>query len=106
MTVTSGDSLTSLVAKASAIRPEARQVNWQRMEQSAFIHFNINTYTGLEWGHGDEDPNLFQPARLDTDRWSETLRDPGFKLAILTVKAPRRIPAPPVAVQPAQRRLE
>ena len=86
MTITPGECLTSLVAKASAIRPEPRQVSWQRMEQTAFIHFGVNTFTGLEWGHGDEDPNLFQPSQLDTDQWARTLRDSGFKLAILTVK--------------------
>ncbi len=86
MAVTPGECLTSLVAKASAIRPHQRQVDWQRMEQTAFIHFGVNTFTGLEWGHGDEDPDLFQPARLDTDQWARTLRDSGFKLAILTVK--------------------
>jgi len=86
MPVAAGESVTSLVAKASAIRPDARQVAWQRMEQTAFLHFGVNTFTGLEWGHGDEDPNLFQPTGLDTDQWARTLRDTGFKLAILTVK--------------------
>jgi len=86
MPITAGECVTSLVAKASAIRPEPRQVAWQRMEQTAFLHFGVNTFTGLEWGHGDEDPDLFQPAGLDTDQWARTLRDSGFKLAILTVK--------------------
>jgi alpha-L-fucosidase len=86
MPVAEGERVTSLVAKASAIRPDARQVAWQRMEQTAFLHFGVNTFTGLEWGHGDEDPKLFQPTGLDTDQWARTLRDSGFKLAILTVK--------------------
>ncbi|MEV0288468.1 alpha-L-fucosidase [Kribbella sp. NPDC050820] len=86
MPVAEGECATSLVAKAAAMRPDARQVAWQRMEQTAFLHFGVNTFTGLEWGHGDEDPNLFQPTGLDTDQWARTLRDSGFKLAILTVK--------------------
>ncbi|TWD79297.1 alpha-L-fucosidase [Kribbella amoyensis] len=86
MPVADGECVTSLTAKASAIRPDQRQVEWQRMEQTAFLHFGVNTFTGLEWGHGDEDPNLFQPTGLDTDQWARTLRDSGFKLAILTVK--------------------
>jgi hypothetical protein len=105
MTVTPGECLTLLVAKASAIRPEARQVDWQRMEQTAFIHFGVNTFTGLEWGYGDEDPNLFQPGQLDTDQWARTLRDSGFKLDP-DGQASRRLPALPVAVQPAQRGFE
>lgn len=86
VTITPGECLTSLVAKASVLRPDARQLEWQRMEQTAFLHFGVNTFTGLEWGHGDEDPNLFQPTQLDTDQWARTLKDAGFKLAILTVK--------------------
>jgi alpha-L-fucosidase len=86
MPVGEGDCVTCLVAKASAVRPDPRQVAWQRMEQTAFLHFGVNTFTGLEWGHGDEDPDLFQPTDLDTDQWARTLRDSGFKLGILTVK--------------------
>ena len=58
----------------------------RRLEQTAFLHFGVNTFTGLEWGTGDEDPDVFQPTGLDTDQWARALRDGGFKLAILTVK--------------------
>ncbi|QEU90060.1 alpha-L-fucosidase [Streptomyces kanamyceticus] len=81
-----GDSPESVVAKASRVRPTARQIAWQKLEQTAFLHFGVNTFTGLEWGTGDEDPNVFQPSGLDTDQWARALRDGGFKLAILTVK--------------------
>ena len=74
------------VRKASQVRPTARQIAWQRLERTAFLHFGVNTFTGLEWGTGDEDPDVFQPAGLDTDQWARALRDGGFKLAILTVK--------------------
>ncbi|MFI0975611.1 alpha-L-fucosidase [Streptomyces sp. NPDC021093] len=80
------DTPGQLVAKASALRPDERQVAWQRLERTAFLHFGVNTFTGLEWGTGDEDPNLFQPVGLDTDQWARALRDGGFKLAVLTVK--------------------
>lgn len=50
------------------------------------MHFGVNTFTGLEWGTGDEDPDVFQPVGLDTDQWARALRDGGFKLAILAVK--------------------
>lgn len=80
------DTPEQLVDKASRIRPTARQIAWQRLERTAFLHFGVNTFTGLEWGTGDEDPDVFQPARLDTDQWARALRDGGFKLAILTVK--------------------
>ncbi|WP_327091002.1 alpha-L-fucosidase [Nonomuraea sp. NBC_01738] len=80
------ECLASLVAKASMLRPTQRQYDWQRMEQTAFLHFGVNTFTDQEWGYGDEDPNLFQPVGLDTDQWARELKAAGFKLAILTVK--------------------
>ncbi|TGA84534.1 alpha-L-fucosidase [Streptomyces sp. MZ04] len=80
------DTPDEVVAKASQVRPTERQIAWQRLEQTAFLHFGVNTFTGLEWGTGDEDPNVFQPSGLDTDQWARALRDGGFKLAILTVK--------------------
>ncbi|MEU6657486.1 alpha-L-fucosidase [Streptomyces sp. NPDC046821] len=80
------DTPEQLVAKAARVRPTKRQIAWQELEQTAFLHFGVNTYTGLEWGTGDEDPNIFQPTGLDTDQWARALRDGGFKLAILVVK--------------------
>lgn len=84
--VSPDDTPDELVRKASQVRPTARQIAWQALEQTAFLHFGVNTFTGLEWGTGDEDPNVFQPAGLDTDQWARALRDGGFELAILTVK--------------------
>ena len=34
--------------------PSERQKIWQEMEYYAFIHFNMNTFTNMEWGFGDE----------------------------------------------------
>lgn len=84
--VSPDDTADDLVRKASQVRPTARQIAWQGLERTAFLHFGVNTFTGLEWGTGDEDPDVFQPTGLDTDQWTRALRDGGFKLAILTVK--------------------
>ncbi|MDH6627798.1 alpha-L-fucosidase [Streptomyces sp. LBL] len=84
--VSPDDTEADLVRKASHVRPTARQIAWQRLERTAFLHFGVNTFTGLEWGTGDEDPDVFQPTGLDTDQWARALRDGGFTLAILTVK--------------------
>ncbi|NEA99179.1 alpha-L-fucosidase [Streptomyces sp. SID13726] len=84
--VSQADTEADLVRKASQVRPTARQIAWQSLEQTAFLHFGVNTFTGLEWGTGDEDPNVFQPTGLDTDQWAAALKDGGFRLAILTVK--------------------
>ncbi|MEU6252468.1 alpha-L-fucosidase [Streptomyces sp. NPDC047043] len=84
--VSPDDTPDELVHKASRVRPTARQIAWQQFGQTAFLHFGVNTFTGLEWGTGDEDPNVFQPTGLNTDQWARALLDGGFKLAILTVK--------------------
>ncbi|GAX49208.1 alpha-L-fucosidase [Streptomyces olivochromogenes] len=84
--VSPSDSEDDLVRKASQVRPTARQITWQNLGRTAFLHFGVNTFTGLEWGTGDEDPDVFQPVGLDTDQWARALRDGGFELAILTVK--------------------
>nr|WP_168513918.1 alpha-L-fucosidase [Streptomyces sp. S1D4-11]QIY99852.1 alpha-L-fucosidase [Streptomyces sp. S1D4-11] len=84
--VSPSDTEDDLVRKASQVRPTARQIAWQNLGRTAFLHFGVNTFTGLEWGTGDEDPDVFQPVGLDTDQWARALRDGGFELAILTVK--------------------
>ncbi|MFI1964960.1 alpha-L-fucosidase [Streptomyces pathocidini] len=84
--VTPEDSPDELVRKAASVRPTERQIAWQRLERTAFLHFGVNTFTGLEWGTGDEDPEVFQPTGLDTDQWARALKDGGFQLAILTAK--------------------
>ena len=86
ISVSPDDTPDELVRKASRVRPTARQIAWQALEQTAFLHFGVNTFTGLEWGTGDEDPDVFQPTGLDTDQWARALRDGGFRLAVLTVK--------------------
>ncbi|WP_188316689.1 ricin-type beta-trefoil lectin domain protein [Solihabitans fulvus] len=84
--VSPSDPAAAVIAKAANVVPSPRQLAWQRQEQTAFIHFGVNTYDGREWGTGSEDPNIFQPTGLNTDQWAGTLRDAGFREAILTAK--------------------
>lgn len=66
--------------------PSPRQLHWHRMEQYSFIHFTVNTFTGKEWGEGDEDPNIFNPTDFDPDQIITSLKAGGMTGAILTCK--------------------
>ena len=82
-------SLTPLAAqsiKPHGALPSEDQLRWHQMEMYAFIHFNMNTFTGKEWGEGGEDPDLFKPDRLDCRQWARILKEAGFKAIILTAK--------------------
>ena len=66
--------------------PSPRQLAWHELETTAFLHFTVNTFTNREWGLGDEDPNIFNPASFDADAIVEPLVDAGFRRVILTCK--------------------
>ncbi|WP_410614382.1 RICIN domain-containing protein [Amycolatopsis sp. lyj-109] len=84
--VAPNDAPATIIANAANVVPSARQLAWERAEQMAFIHFGVNTFDGREWGTGTEDPNIFQPTGLNTDQWAASLKDTGFKGAVLTAK--------------------
>ena len=73
-------------AMAARVVPHPRQLAWQQLEMTAFIHFNINTFTDMEWGRGDESPELFNPVSLDAEQWVRVLSEAGMKMVIITAK--------------------
>jgi len=66
--------------------PNKYQYDWQQMEYYMFIHFGPNTFTDKEWGHGDEDPKVFNPKKLDARQWARTAKAAGMKAIIITAK--------------------
>ncbi len=66
--------------------PSPQQLEWHKMELTAFVHFTTNTFTDKEWGYGDESEHVFNPSALNTEQWAQTLKDAGFKMIILTTK--------------------
>lgn len=66
--------------------PNSNQLDWQENNMYAFIHFGLNTFTGKEWGYGDEDPGLFNPDKFDADQIVRSIKQGGFTGVILTCK--------------------
>ncbi len=69
--------------------PLPKQVVWQDFELGLLYHFDLDVY--MPGGHHHErsrreklDPNLFNPAKLDTDQWLEAAKAAGARYAIFT----------------------
>lgn len=66
--------------------PSKNQLRVQEMEQYAFVHFSLNTYTDQSWGYGNEDINLFNPKELNCRQWARICKQAGMKGIIITAK--------------------
>ena len=84
--VTPAECTASLKAKLSALRPTEEQADYIDWGRIGFMHYGVNTYTGNDWGDGDEDPKIVDPTDLDTDQWARSFADAGFKMLMVTVK--------------------
>lgn len=84
--IQANDSPELIIYKAAHIVPSARQLHWQQLELTAFLHFGINTFTNSEWGNGKEYPQCFNPDQMDARQWIRTLKKAGFRQVILTAK--------------------
>lgn len=86
VSIAPGETPQSIWRKAANVVPSERQLRWQELELTGFLHFGINTFTNKEWGDGSEDPRLFQPSALDARQWVRTCKEAGINLVILTAK--------------------
>ena len=64
--------------------PTEAQLAWQRMEINMFCHFGPNTFTGAEWGSGEEAAEVFAPKALDCRQWVDVASQAGMGGIILT----------------------
>ncbi len=79
--------LKEFLKNAARVKPSKNQLRMLRETPFyAFVHFSPNTYTGLEWGTGEEDPSIFNPTELDCEQWAKAIKDAGMKGMVLTAK--------------------
>lgn len=77
----------NLIAQVAGLpRPNKAQLAWHDTEFYLFFHFGPNTFTNLEWGHGTETEDLFNPTNLDCDQWCRIAKQAGAKGVIITAK--------------------
>ena len=86
VTLKPGSSQAEIVEAAAHITPSPRQLAWQHLETTAFVHFGLNTFYNQEWGLGTENPARFNPTLLNTDQWAKEISEAGFKMLIMTCK--------------------
>lgn len=78
--------MTDFIKQAANVVPSKKQLDWFELEQYAFIHFGVNTYTNREWGDGSEPESIFNPVKLDCDQWVDAIKSAGLKGMVLTAK--------------------
>jgi alpha-L-fucosidase len=87
VSIDENDSPQDIIEKAANVVPSPAQMLYHQDEFTGFIHFGPNTFTGVEWGNGKEDPNVFNPGdTLDTDQWCRIMKAAQMKKVIITVK--------------------
>ncbi|MBL7701887.1 MAG: alpha-L-fucosidase [Ferruginibacter sp.] len=75
-----------LQAQTDLPKPTKAQLAWHDMEFYLFMHFGPNTFTDLEWGHGNEKEEVFNPTNLDCEQWCRIAKASGAKGIIITAK--------------------
>ena len=74
-------------APAATNGVEQMQEDFLKLKFGMFIHYNLETYKGVEWVAGYHSPADFDPGGpVDTDAWADAAKSAGMKYAVLTVK--------------------
>jgi alpha-L-fucosidase len=80
------DTPATIAEKAAKVLPRPNQSAWMRLERTFFLHFGVNTFNGVEWGSGKEDPAIFNPSQLDARQWLRAVKQLDGKLLVLVAK--------------------
>ena len=90
-----------VVASAAAMRlslplPTTAQLQWQRGEVMALVHFNMATFyqdgdpgcdaSNWEGPTGSSNPASFAPAKLNVSQWVDSFKEVGADHAVITAK--------------------
>jgi alpha-L-fucosidase len=84
--ISNGDSAAVIADKAAHVLPRPNQTAWMRLERTFFLHFGVNTFNGVEWGTGREDPSIFNPTELNATQWLDAITNFGGKMIVLVCK--------------------
>ena len=67
--------------------PHERQILWNETEFYAFFHYGMNTFTGKEWGFGDENEKIYNPKAMpNPEQWVTSVKAAGMRGGIAVVK--------------------
>lgn len=72
--------------KPYGVTPSAAQLTWHKLEMYCIVHYGVDTYTDKEWGFGNEDPKLINPAKFDAVQIVQAAKDGGFKGIVMVAK--------------------
>jgi alpha-L-fucosidase len=84
--------LSSLMAigqsapKPYGVLPTQRQLKWQETEMYCIVHFSMATFTDKEWGYGDENPQIFNPAHFNAMQILGAAKAGGLKGVVVVAK--------------------
>jgi len=66
--------------------PSPRQLAWMEVEYYGFVHYGLNTYTGKEWGFGDESPSIMKLETFDADGIARAAKEAGMGGLVVVAK--------------------
>ena len=89
-TVMMMSALTLSLAVSAFARPAPNAAQLKRIEDGieryGIVHWGLNTYTDKEWGFGDEDPAMLNPATFDADQIVAACKAGGLQGLIVVAK--------------------